>query len=294
MKGKQQLLRELISWGQQHNAVRAMLLTSSRANPTAPVDLFTDHDIDLVVEDHTAFLADDSWLSTFGDIMAVIVEEEEVFDGACASRMVLYDDYTKIDFLIFSIEQFNNRAELPLLHEDWDIGYEVLLDKDGLTAMLPPPSYKSFTIQPPDEQRYLHVITEVWWDMSYAAKCLWRDEIFYAKLMTETMMRFEKLQYIIEWYIAMQHSWQVTTNKYGRLFKKYLDSNTWNKTLATFSDADIEGNWNALFAYAELVRELGTAIADNLGFSYPQELDRKMMVYLEKVRKLDRNATDIV
>ncbi|WP_127130589.1 aminoglycoside 6-adenylyltransferase [Pseudoflavitalea rhizosphaerae] len=277
-------LNEVIHWATTQPNIRVVLLTSSLANPGAPVDPFSDLDIDLVVDNYEEFLQDDSWISNFGSIITTIVEGEEPFDGRCSSRMVLYEDYLKIDFLIFSVNRFREEvAKLPL-HEDWDIGYKVLVDKDGLTANMPQPSHTAFKIQKPDEEKFLWVLNNYWWDMTYVAKCLARDELYYAKFMSEQIMRFEHQQVLLEWYIGSQHNWNVTTNKYGRLFKKYLDPAMWERATATFAGADIENNWRALFAYVELGREIGKHLATHLGYRYPKELDEKITGYLLYVR----------
>ncbi len=43
------VVRRLVEWANGKDAVRAMLLTSTRANPHAPVDVFSDYDVVLVV-----------------------------------------------------------------------------------------------------------------------------------------------------------------------------------------------------------------------------------------------------
>ncbi|QEC42468.1 aminoglycoside 6-adenylyltransferase [Pseudobacter ginsenosidimutans] len=277
-------LNEVILWATAQPNIRAALLTSSLTNPIAPVDAFSDLDIDLVVDNYEEFLQDDSWISNFGSIITTIVEGEEPFDGRCSSRMVLYEDYSKIDFLIFSVNKFREEVTMSPLHEDWDIGYKVLVDKDGLTTNMPSPTHSAFNIQKPDEEKFLWVLNNYWWDMTYVAKCLARDELYYAKFMSEQIMRFEHQQVLLEWYIGSQHNWNVTTNKYGRLFKKYLSAEMWQRATATFAGADLEDNWRALFAYAELGREIGQYLSSHLGYPYPSELDRKITAYLLHAR----------
>jgi len=52
------VVRQLIRWAEQQVAVRAMLLTSTRANSDASVDVLSDYDVVLVVEDiHPFYLA---------------------------------------------------------------------------------------------------------------------------------------------------------------------------------------------------------------------------------------------
>ena len=45
------VITKLIHWAEQRDAIRAMLLTSTRAVPNAPMDELSDYDVVLVVED---------------------------------------------------------------------------------------------------------------------------------------------------------------------------------------------------------------------------------------------------
>lgn len=280
----QQLLNAIFYWARSNDDIRAMLLTSSLVNPAAPVDELSDLDIELVVKDLPAFLKDDSWLANFGKIIAVIVENEDAFDGIHAMRMVFYEDYSKVDFKLFSVPNFLEEVAKPELPEDWDVGYKVLIDKDGLTANMLPASYKATLIKKPSNETFQLKMLDFWWDMIYVAKGLVRNELFYAKYVSEEVMRFNNLQVILEWYIGMQHDWKISTNKKGRLFKKCLSSGMWKKVEATFAGGDIADNWRALFAYADLGSEIGPAIAKQLGYQYPLELEQKIRDYLHKLK----------
>ena len=167
--------------------------------------------------------------------------------------------------------------ELP---EDWDIGYKILIDKDGITKQMLKPTYQISIIKKPSEKEFQNLINDFWWDTTYVAKCLVRDEIFYAKFMSETVIRTEYLIPLIEWHIASEHNWNITTNKYGRLFKKYLNQEMWAKTEQTFSGSDIKENWTALFSMTDLVSEIGTELSKKLEYKYPDKLENDIRKYL--------------
>ncbi len=282
-------LQQVLEWAAAEDTVRAVLLTSSLVNPYAPVDRFSDLDIELVVTDLPLFLSDNGWIEGFGSIIAMVAEGEEVFDGKHAMRMVLYEDHTKIDFKIWAQEKFREEVQAAVMPEDWDVGYKVLIDKDELTTGMKAPAYTPVFIQRPSRETYNQVMNDLWWDMSYVAKCLWRDNLFYAKFMSENMMRTQYLEPLIEWYIGMQYDWQVSTNKRGRLFKQYLAPELWKRIEATFSGSDTDDNWRALQAYTEIGRELGLAIAAQLGYDYPHQLDERICAYLDDVKALPRD-----
>lgn len=88
---------------------------------------------------------------------------------------------------------------------------------------------------------------------------------------------------LLEWYIAMQHDWKVTTNKHGRLFKEYLSPALWSRIEQTFADADLSRNWDSLYMITDLVSEIGNEIARKLGYAYPVQLELDVRRYLKEV-----------
>ncbi|WP_126653633.1 AadS family aminoglycoside 6-adenylyltransferase [Chryseobacterium aureum] len=284
MKVREEKLEQIIQWAESNPDIRAVLLTSSLVNPYAPVDDFSDLDVELVFKDRTSYESGNEWLRLFGDPIAVIEEDDRVFDGKHAMKMVLYKDHVKVDFKLYQVSEFTEEVHSEILPEDWDVGYKVLLDKDNLTQNLKPPAYQSIMIQKPAEKEFQQLLNDFWWDTTYVAKCLQRGDIFYAKFMSENILRTDYLVPLIEWYIGGNHDWDhITTNKHGRLFKKYLPADLWRKVESTFSGNDIEENWKALFAYAGLVHELGTSLAEKLHFIYPSKLEDDIRNYLKEV-----------
>lgn len=287
MKVREEKLEQIIHWAENNPDIRAVLLTSSLVNPYAPVDDFSDLDVELVFENRTSYESGNEWIRLFGEPISMIEEDDRVFDGKHAMKMVLYKDHVKVDFKLYQVAEFIEEIKEENLPEDWDVGYKVLIDKDKLTENLKPPTYQSIMIQKPSEKEFQQLMNDFWWDTTYVAKCLKRGDIFYAKFMSENILRTDYFVPLIEWHIAGNHGWNnITTNKHGRLFKKYLSADLWNKVEKTFSGSDIEENWNALFAYADVVHELGTSLAEKLHFIYPEKLEEDIRNYLKEVQTM--------
>ncbi|RXM37599.1 AadS family aminoglycoside 6-adenylyltransferase [Chryseobacterium sp. CH21] len=287
MKVREEKLEQIIHWAENNPDIRAILLTSSLVNPYAPVDDFSDLDVELVFENRASYESGNEWIRLFGDPISMIEEDDRVFEGRHAMKMVLYKDHVKVDFKLYQVSEFIEEIKEENLSEDWDVGYKVLIDKDKLTENLKPSTYQSIMIQKPSEKEFQQLMNDFWWDTTYVAKCLKRGDIFYAKFMSENILRTDYLVPLIEWYIAGNHDWNnLTTNKHGRLFKKYLSQDLWNKVEATFSGSDIAENWNALFAYADLVHELGISLAEKLHFTYPAKLEDDIRNYLKEVQTM--------
>ncbi|SEO94440.1 aminoglycoside 6-adenylyltransferase [Flavobacterium sp. CF108] len=273
-------LNAIINWAENNKDVRAVLLTSSLVNPLAPVDDFSDLDIEFVFANNSDYISSNSWIHIFGNPIAMIEEDENYFEHKHAMKMVLYDDNVKVDFKLFSKDKFLEEIKLKELPEDWDIGYKVIVDKDKITQEMQQPAFQVSIIIKPSKEEFQSILNDFWWDTTYVAKCLARDEIFYAKFMSETNIRTDYLIPLIEWHIASEHNWAITTNKYGRLFKKYLNPEMWLKTEQTFSGSNIDDNWNALFSMADLVSEVGTKLSKKLNYEYPEKLEKDIRKYL--------------
>jgi aminoglycoside 6-adenylyltransferase len=287
MKVREEKLKQIIHWAENNPDIRAVLLTSSLVNPYAPVDDFSDLDVELVFDNRSFYESENEWIRLFGEPISMIEEDESVFDGKHAMKMVLYKDHVKVDFKLYQVTEFIEDIKEENLPEDWDVGYRVLIDKDNLTEKLKEPTYQSVMIQKPSEKEFKQLMNDFWWDTTYVAKCLKRGDIFYAKFMSENILRTDYLVPLIEWYIAGNHNWNtITTNKHGRLFKKYLSADLWSKVERTFSGSDIEENWKALLECADLVHELGTSLAEKLHFIYPAKLEKDIRNYLEEVKAM--------
>ena len=67
-------IQRFIRWVQEQQAIRAMLLTGSRASPNGSPDAWSDYDLLLVVEKVHPFFADRTWLQGFGQVLVAYYE----------------------------------------------------------------------------------------------------------------------------------------------------------------------------------------------------------------------------
>ncbi len=289
VKKEEEMFGQLLDWAKNNEEIRTIILTSSRANSNAIKDMFTDYDFELFVKDLRPFLNSDKWLEKFGTIIKR-VPLKAVENENWITRLVLYEDGTKIDFQISTNESVNKLANETQLPPEYDNGYKVLLDKDNLTKDIKPPSYTAFITKKPTEEEYSEIMNSFWGDTAYVANSLWRDELYFVKFMLDNIIRFNYLQKVIEWYLGVKYDWKINPNKCGRWFKRYLDKPTWEELEKTFVGANIEDNWNALYKTADLFSRLSKEVGENLGYTYPLEYENKIREYLLRVRNLDNNA----
>lgn len=286
MRKASEILDEIQRWAEADDQIRGLVLSSSRVDGDDKVDLLSDYDVIVYVRDLEPYKRDDSWLGAFGSVMTRSPPVPTLFDDGRVGRMVIYDDGARIDWGVADAESMRG-------HNGECEPYRVLLDKDRIVKDPVLPYHSAYHVQRPSEDEYDELAAEFWWDIIYVAKALWRDELYWAKYMNRKV-HSPFLEKVIEWHIGMNYDWAVTTNKHGRWFKRYLDTETWSEIESTYSGADLEDNWDALFNATRLFRRLAVAVADGLDFVYPHETDRRVTAYMRKIRRLDRDAEDFV
>jgi len=118
-------IRRLIRWAAPRDAVRALLLTSTRAVPGAAVDALSDYDVILVARDIRPFAADQGWVADFGAVL-VTYRDPPAPDPdhgiAQAGHVVQYADGLKIDFRLWPVALARAIAGAPALPPELDAG----------------------------------------------------------------------------------------------------------------------------------------------------------------------------
>jgi len=188
-----QVIAALHAWGVADPAIRTLILTSSRAIPDAPTDRLSDYDLIVALANVDRFLHDERWLHVYGTPL-IRFDDGRVLDGHdIYARLVLYEDDTKIDYTLWPVMLLRSIAANPRLPDELDIGYRVLLDKDGLTSGMAAPTRSAYLSTRPTEAAYLALVEEFWWESTYVAKNLWRDELFPARYSFDTVIKFDLL-----------------------------------------------------------------------------------------------------
>lgn len=289
-------LERLAAWGAAEVRVRAMLLTSTRAVPAgaavaAAADVFSDYDVVLALTDVRPFHARRDWLETFGPLLALYRDPLEGEPGLETSGYVVqYENGLKIDFTLWPVEVLRRTAANPQLPAEYDAGYRVLLDKDGLTAGMKAPTYQGYIPLKPTRAEFEESVEVFFVDSIYVAKYLWRDDLVAAKHVLENFAMQEHIRPMLEWRIEIDHGWAVKPGPYGRGLKRWLRPDLFHRLEQTYTGPGIEESWQALFAALELMRCVGCEVAEALGYAYPEALHERALAYIHKVKALPPGA----
>jgi aminoglycoside 6-adenylyltransferase len=285
LKTQDEVIDNLVEFGNKNENIRAMLLTSSRANPKALIDFLSDYDIELYVKNIEQILLNDNWVEPLGNILIRWPRHpKSTFNQNWITRLILFQHGTRIDFQI--TDNPNERLQ------NIDHGFKIILDKDHILTGLPLPTHTRFNVKKPTKEEYEMLVNEFWWDATYIPKYLWRDELPYAKSMMAESVQNAFLKKVIEWHIGIRNNWSVNTGANGRFFKRLLEPKIWEQYAATYSGPNLNENWEAFFMAIDLFSTLAKSIGDQLGYEYPMETELQMRAFYDEIRGKERKAEE--
>ena len=277
-------LKTFCAWADAQPLVRAVILTSTRAVPDAVVDVFSDYDIILALADILPFHASRAWLEAFGTVLALYQDPLMDQNGfQTGGYVVQFEEGLKIDFTLWPVKLLDYLAAAPELPDELDAGYRVLLDKDGITASLKPPSYRAFIPKPPDEKQYRETIEVFFTEAFYIAKYLRRGDVVAAKYIQDGMQKQEHLIPMLVWHMEIEHGWKIKPGLYGRRLQQYLRPDLYTALESTYTGTSLAEGRLAIERSNALMLTAGIEVGLALGFQYPEDLHRRAVAYIRKI-----------
>jgi len=274
MRDLQVELEKIIDFARNSDNIRAVVFQGSYVNPNVTLDEFSDLDPLFYVRNVEEFVENDVWKRCFGNPISEFNDEGESYEGEkWYTRLTIFSDGFKIDFGFQSTKLAKYANEMPL--------YKVYLDKDGIVPKPETEDERKFFVVKPSEREFLDRINEFYYDTSYIAKALIRNEIFFVKYMESVLQK--KIRILLEWYIGLQYDFQVNTGIKGRYFRRYLNDADWNLLMKTYADGNNRNIAVALFASYDLVGHIGRHLAKELGYSFPNRHESDMLVYCHQI-----------
>ena len=124
------------------------------------------------------------------------------------------------------------------------------------------------------------------------AKGLWRQEPTYYKAVQDHYVR-EQLMKMLDWYVGIKTGFTQSTGKEGKYLQRFLEPELWALLLQTYSDANPERTWQALFAMTGLFRRTAIPVAEHFGFEYLHADDIRVTAHLTHIQDLPRDAKEM-
>jgi aminoglycoside 6-adenylyltransferase len=266
------LTASVLAWAQRDDNVIAVITTGSRSRAIGDPDDLSDLDLEVIARDPDRLLDDDAWFRAFGDVWVAMRFDDRQYP----TRLVVYDDGSKIDFTVAGVERLREMDDD--LDPVYDRGYRVLLDKDGVARRLPTAT-GAFPVHPPPTQaEYTATVEEFWFEATHFPRYLVRDDLWVVKFRDWTMKT--DLLRMLEWNAAARSEEPIDVYFVGARMKEWVDDTTWRQLDHAFGRFDHEDAWRALLATTDLFARLSREVAERVGLRYPEELEQHVRGYL--------------
>jgi len=289
MRSEQEIMDLVLNFARNEERIRVVLMNGSRVNKNVKRDILQDFDIACLVREVDPYKRNDNVVNYFGEMMILQTPEDmkdppPTDDGHYAYLMQFMDG-NRIDLSFYSLDRLDDALNDSLT--------VVLLDKDNIVKELPPPSDRDYLPTKPTEKLFQDCCNEFWWCSPYVAKGLWRQELTYAKYMLDVVLREEQLMKMLTWYFGIKTDFKKSPGKFGKYIKNEVEPDIWMAFEKTYSDANVDNTWEALFAMGNLFRRIANEVASVYNFKYPQDDDERVTEYLHRIRNLPRDTTEI-
>lgn len=279
LRTEQEMMSMLIDFARKDNRIRLVTLEGSRTNKNIPADPFQDYDISYFVTELDSFKENDQWLDVFGKrIMMQKPEDMELFPselGNWFSYLMLFEDGNKVDLTLIPID------ETEPYFADSDGLVEVLLDKDERIKHEVLPSDHQYWTRKPTAREFDDCCNEFWMVSTYVVKGLARKEILFAIDHLNEIARPNLLR-MMAWQIGCEKGFTFSVGKNYKFIDRYLPKEDWDSLLSSYRENSYADMWESLFTCYELFRKYSKAVAESLGYPYP-DYDEAITKYAENI-----------
>lgn len=279
------IIQKIIKWSEKEDVIKVLILMGSRAR-SEPLNPLSDYDVAVFCNSYAPYIKTEDWLKAFGDVWVCIKEKVFFNEKTFPTRLVIFEGGIKVDFSFFTLDVLHSIVESSKLPEDYNRGYQILLDKSNLTYSLKKPNFKEPLAIKPSENEFLEVIKEFWFEAYHVAVYLKREDLWSVKFRSTTMHAF--LLKIIEWQTENQNGWKEKTPPIGRQMHLWANKSTWKALDKVFAHFEAQDSWNALLHSLTLFRELSTKLSKEFDFTYPEPLDKNITKFIISLYKGDK------
>ncbi|GMK37093.1 aminoglycoside 6-adenylyltransferase [Paenibacillus sp. CCS19] len=279
MRSEQDMMRILLDFASEDDRIRLVTLEGSRTNVNIAPDSFQDYDICYFVTDLPFFKDNDDWLQVFGNrLMMQKPEDMELFPaelGNWFSYLIILEDGNKLDLTLIPIDEVDH------YWANSDGLVQVLLDKDGRVTDKVIAADRQYWIQKPTARQFDDCCNEFWMVSTYIVKGLARKEILFAIDHLNEIARPNLLR-MMAWAIGSEQGYTFSVGKNYKFIDRYLPPADWDKLMTTYTQSSYDSMWQSLFTCYDLFRKYAGAVANNLGYIYP-DYDRTISKYTAEI-----------
>ncbi|MCR8642655.1 aminoglycoside 6-adenylyltransferase [Paenibacillus sp. N1-5-1-14] len=279
MRSKQEMMTLFIDYAKHDSRIRLVTLEGSRTNPNITPDIYQDYDVSYFVTDMASFKENDTWLDQFGErLMMQKPEDMELFPaelGNWFSYLILFEDGNKLDLTLIPVDESDD------YFANSDGLVEVLLDKDCLVKNEVIADDRQYWIKKPTAREFDDCCNEFWMGSTYVVKGLARKEMLFAIDHLHEVARPNLLR-MMAWYMGAERGYDFSVGKNYKFIDRYLPKEDWEALQSTYQQHSDLVMWESLRTCYTLFRKYSGAVAEKLGYSYP-DYDRVITLYTDKI-----------
>ena len=289
MRTEEKMYELFMDIAKADDRILAVYMNGSRTNPNVPEDIFQDYDIVYVVRETKTFIEDRDWIHRFGKILYMQYPDESPdYPGDKDNRyawLMQFEDGVRIDLTVQTV-----RFALEHIHDDKLC--RILLDKENILPVVPKSTDKDYHVKKPDEAQFQACANEFWWCSNNLAKGLWREEMPYVQDMANFVVR-KQLEKMLSWKAGIRTDFQVSVGKSAKYLYRWLDADEYQGYLNTYFNGNVEEAWIAVLHMCDLFEQTAAYVGCKLGYAYNAEEGKAAREFLERVRKLPKDAKSV-
>jgi len=270
------MLSQILHWAEKQTGIRSILMVGSRAN-NGKQDNLSDYDLS-IFGNQFDFIAQDDWLNGISAQTICIHEKFYWGDWQIPTRLVLFENHAKVDFSFHPLSLLENMVSTKKLNQTYDAGYQVLLDKDGITGQLPKPSFQAYRIARPTEHEFENCQNEFWFESYHVAKYIMRFDLWAAKIRDHDMKKW--LLAMLEWNAATRSNFTLSIKREGKYISDWIHPAYKSRMGACFAGWDALAQHSALMASLDLFRTVAKETASLLDYAYKEKPDQNLSNYI--------------
>ena len=277
---KHEFLDKIVHWASSEQPVRAVVITGSLSRGDGSTDEWSDLDLQIIASDFAAYINDDSWLDSLGEVWIRFP-----LKSAAPYRLVWFAGGKKVDFQFINVAALQEMTASGKLSEEYQRGYIVALDKDKLCQNLPPSPHIFPQAALPNAQALHAAVNEFWFEAIHVAQFIRRRDFWVVKFRDWTMKG--NLLQLLEWHARATGDSTANTWLMGRRIRDWADDQTCaaiENIWARWNTAEL---WHSLLMQMKLFHRLSLELTERLGYRYHAETYSKIERYIRDLRDGD-------
>ena len=160
-------------------------------------------------------------------------------------------------------------------------GFKITASRNGEGYIIPKPNRSTF----------LQFIYDFWFETYCIAKYLYRNDLWYAKKMENSILK-EKLFLMILWNYQAKNNWKQNTliHKDGKRFEKWIPSEYHDLVTSCFSRYDKDDTLRSLLLTFESFNRIAKETAVFIHVEYPLQKEKEINEYINSIKRINKTC----